>query len=246
MASVEIPIVNPLIIVISSFHLLLYFAFTIQMFWYYRIKIKEYYSNTYKLELNWVRNFIILFLILFTYDIFQNIIDSFIIDLHWTQKWWYHFLSGIIIVYFGIKGYFTKINALQDINFSFEPYGASVLKSTNKVNYEQDIKKLDQLMLKEKPFLNAELNLSEMADLLGTSSSWLSEIINGGKNMNFNDFINSYRVEEVKRQLDDEKHKVITLVSIAYDSGFNSKATFNRVFKKMTGVSPTEYIRSRS
>ena len=60
--------------------------------------------------------------------------------------------------------------------------------------------------------------------------------------MNFNDFINTYRVEEVKKAFDNGEHKKTTLLGIAYDCGFNSKATFNRAFKKNAGFSPKEYL----
>ena len=61
--------------------------------------------------------------------------------------------------------------------------------------------------------------------------------------MNFNDFINNYRVEDVKKAFDKGEHKKTTLLGIAFDCGFNSKATFNRAFKKNTGISPKEYLK---
>jgi AraC-like DNA-binding protein len=60
--------------------------------------------------------------------------------------------------------------------------------------------------------------------------------------MNFNDYINHHRVESVKKAFTNGEHKTTTLLGIAYDCGFNSKATFNRAFKKNTGLSPKEYI----
>ena len=60
--------------------------------------------------------------------------------------------------------------------------------------------------------------------------------------MNFNDFINHYRIEAVKEKLKKGEHKTSTLLGIAFDCGFNSKATFNRAFKKSTTVSPKDYL----
>ena len=76
------------------------------------------------------------------------------------------------------------------------------------------------------------------------SRSQLSEVINEGFGKNFNDFVNSYRVEAVKQMLQDGKQKQLSLLGIAYDCGFNSKATFNRVFKKIAQTSPTEFVNS--
>lgn len=76
------------------------------------------------------------------------------------------------------------------------------------------------------------------------NSSLLSRVINVGYNLNFNDFINGYRIKEVLSKIDDQQHKKVTLLGIALDSGFNSKATFNRAFKKQMGITPIEYIKS--
>lgn len=242
MSNIEIAIVNPLMILFSSFHLLLYLAFTIQLYWIYRIQIKQFYSNTYMLELNWIRNFLFIFAFLFLYDVFQSIVDGFIYELHWTQKWWFHALSSAVIIYFGVKGYFTKTHKLQDLDFKVMPYDVKDLVATETKDFSIAMQSISAFMEIEKPYLDPSLNLKDLAGLLKLSAAELSEIINAGFKVNFNDFINRYRVEEVKRALNENKHEVLSLVGIAYDSGFNSKATFNRVFKKLTGSSPTEFI----
>ncbi|WP_432326806.1 helix-turn-helix domain-containing protein [Mucilaginibacter sp. P25] len=72
----------------------------------------------------------------------------------------------------------------------------------------------------------------------------LSRIINVGMGKNFNDFINEFRVRETARKMRDPAHAHLTLLGIAYESGFNSQRTFNRVFKEMTGKTPAEYKNS--
>jgi AraC-like DNA-binding protein len=67
-------------------------------------------------------------------------------------------------------------------------------------------------------------------------------VINQGFQLNFNDFINQYRIEAVKDKLKAGEQKTQTLLGIAYDCGFNSKATFNRAFKKVTGLSPKQWL----
>jgi AraC-like DNA-binding protein len=95
---------------------------------------------------------------------------------------------------------------------------------------------------KEKVYLNPELTLSELATKLDTNTSVLSAIINTGFGKNFNDFVNEYRVEEFKRKAAEPDSKHLTLLAIAFDCGFNSKATFNRAFKKVTDVSPKAFL----
>lgn len=94
----------------------------------------------------------------------------------------------------------------------------------------------------EKQYQNPELTLTDLAKHLGTNPSFLSKVINQYFQNNFNDFINNYRVEEVKQKLMLGAASQVTIMSIAYDAGFNSKATFNRAFKKATGKSPKDFL----
>lgn len=100
--------------------------------------------------------------------------------------------------------------------------------------------KLKKHLAEEKAYLNPELNLSQLAKQLKTNSSQLSKVINTVHGQNFNDFINGLRCEAFMKSLEAGNHRVQTLLSLALDSGFNSKATFNRAFKKRYGISPGE------
>jgi AraC-like DNA-binding protein len=102
--------------------------------------------------------------------------------------------------------------------------------------------KILQAVVGEKAFQDAELSLPDLARQLKTNVSVLSKAINQGFGMNFNDFINYYRVQELIGKLKNNEHKRQTLLGIAYDCGFNSKATFNRAFKKVTAVSPKDFV----
>ena len=101
--------------------------------------------------------------------------------------------------------------------------------------------KLIAFMDKEMPYLDPELSLSQLAQQLQTNSNHLSQVINAGFGRNFKDFINAYRVEAVKKTLSNDDKKHLTLLGIANDCGFNSKATFNRTFKKFTQQTPSEF-----
>ena len=102
------------------------------------------------------------------------------------------------------------------------------------------------LMEAEKPWLEPELTLAELAQRLRTNPSLLSKVINQGCGQNFNDFVNGYRVAEARRKLADPRFAHYSLVGVALASGFNSKSTFNRVFKKLTGQAPGELVRPKS
>lgn len=98
-------------------------------------------------------------------------------------------------------------------------------------------------MQTSRPYLAPELTLGELAAQLRTNTSWLSKVINTGCGQNFNDFINEYRVREAERRLRDPQFRHYTLLAVALEAGFNSKSTFNRVFRKLRGTTPSEVAR---
>ncbi len=100
---------------------------------------------------------------------------------------------------------------------------------------------IENFMTDQKPYLNNNLTATELAGLLGISRHELSRVLNEEIGKNFYDFINYYRLEEFKYRLALPENENITLLGIAYDSGFNSKTTFNTIFKRYTGLTPSQY-----
>jgi len=244
--------INPFFTLFSTFQMLLYLAFTLQHFYKYREKIQHYFSNIFKLELNWIRNFLFLYSFIFIYGIIQIFVNEFVTELSWIQKWWLQFVSALIVLYVGIKGYFTNTVKLTVINFESEKPLQSKVQSdsqtTPQLSKESLIKKeaIETYFNTKKPYLNPDLNLLELANQLDMNRAELSEVINLGFQKNFNDFVNSYRVKTFQDMLSEGKHKQLSLLGVAFECGFNSKATFNRVFKKLTSLSPTQYLNSQS
>ena len=112
---------------------------------------------------------------------------------------------------------------------------------------EEDLNTWKNKLLKvfdtEKPYLNPELTLSDLADKLKTNTSILSQVINTGFDKNFNDFVNEYRVETFKQKMKTPQYQHYTMLAVAFDCGFNSKTTFNRAFKKLTNSMPSEFLK---
>jgi AraC-like DNA-binding protein len=94
---------------------------------------------------------------------------------------------------------------------------------------------------KNKPYLNRDLNIYDLAKMTGIPRHYITQVLNEVHGKNFFTFINEYRVKEVIERFADEGNKNFTILAIAYDSGFNSKATFNSIFKSTTGMTPSEY-----
>ena len=103
------------------------------------------------------------------------------------------------------------------------------------------LEKLHQHMQSSRPFLGPELTLDELAAQLSVKPKMLSQTINELLNQNFFEFINHYRIEEAKRLLTNPKDKKITVLEVMYEVGFNSKSSFNTIFKKNTGLTPSEF-----
>ena len=104
-------------------------------------------------------------------------------------------------------------------------------------------KTLTTLMQEKKPYQDSELTLYSLAKQLNIHPNHLSQIINQHNNQNFFDYINEQRVNDVKEALLSKKYDTYSLLGIAFEFGFNSKASFNRAFKKFTGITPSEYKR---
>lgn len=109
---------------------------------------------------------------------------------------------------------------------------------------EDTYKNLMQLMTEEEYYKENNLSLNDLASKLNIHPNYLSEIINKKEERNFYDFINDFRVEEFKRLINIPENQQFTLLALAYDCGFNSKSSFNRYFKKHTGKTPSEYLKS--
>jgi AraC-like DNA-binding protein len=102
---------------------------------------------------------------------------------------------------------------------------------------------LSEVMQKEKLYTNAELTLTELAKSLNVHPHYLSQVINTFEDRTFYDYVNSLRVEEFKRLVALPESKKFTLLALALDCGFNSKTSFNRNFKSVTGLAPSEYLK---
>ncbi|MFK8103708.1 MAG: helix-turn-helix domain-containing protein [Saprospiraceae bacterium] len=231
--------------ILGDISIAIYLFLAIQMERRYRKKIRELFSSLFSVELGWLRNFLAIFTLLFLSDILLNEINDNIVKMGYKDFWWIHLAAGLSLIYLGIYGYFLDIKKLHDINIGA---GAQTLARTDEQQQLstadlESQKRLHQFMEAEKPYLNPSLTLAKLAEAFELNANLLSQIINKGEGMNFNDFINAYRVKEVQQMIIAGKADQFTLLTLAYEAGFNSKATFNRTFKKFTQLSPSEFLK---
>jgi AraC-like DNA-binding protein len=107
-------------------------------------------------------------------------------------------------------------------------------------------KKLNNLIHSEKIFAEPELTLTELSKKLGTHPNYLSQVINEKEGKNFYDYINTLRTEEFIKTVTNPDSRKFTLLSLAFECGFNSKSSFNKYFKKVTRQSPSEYLQQNN
>lgn len=118
-------------------------------------------------------------------------------------------------------------------------YQKSGLRQDDVADY---VNKIRKYMVIEKPYLDRELTIFDLSDQLKIPRHILSEVINEHMGMNFYNLVNEYRVNEVKERMKSDDMKQLTILGIAYDSGFNSKSSFNTIFKEKTHQTPSEYL----
>ena len=138
-----------------------------------------------------------------------------------------------------LQGQSAVIEATFESVHVRKKYSKSGLSSEAATSLHQ---KMNSLMQEEKIFCDSELTLTELAKKLNTHPNYLSQVINEKENKNFYDYINNLRTEEFKKLIANPNNRKFTLLSLAFECGFNSKSSFNKYFKKVTGQSPTEYL----
>lgn len=200
------------------------------------------YSYTEGIDFKWIRFLAIIMLFdwclthLYPIVIGTGIHDNKAIGQSTAFSTVFLFIMG----YYGLKqGYLylpRKIESSNTVSQRENRTGITDLEA----EYYSD--KIIKFMNIEKPYLNSTLSLNDLAEMSAMSRHTLSWVINEKLNKNFYNFINEYRVEEFKTRALLPKYRNLTILAIAIDCGFNSKATFNRIFKQSTGQTPNQFI----
>ncbi len=202
----------------------------------------SYTSNV--MTLNWLKilsiSFYVAFLILFILGGLNMIGDIIPFDPYFVV---FGFISAFSFVYsfYGIRQpviFDQEIEVNGDEKKETEKYSKSGLKEKQAEEY---LEKLIQIMEKDKPYLNGDLSIHDLSTLTGIPRHHITQVLNEKYGRNFFTFINEYRVKEVISRFSDPVNNNFTILAIAIDSGFNSKTTFNSIFKLQTGMTPSEY-----
>lgn len=210
----------------------------------YRAWLNENYSDTERIKFDWLRNFLYLFTAIALLGAAFDLVNSFVKPLSYIQYFYFEIVLAVSTYYLAVSGYIRSRNIELNFVSEAEPSAEekrALLSDNELANLS---KRLENLLVQERPYLEPSVTLSDLSRMIGVNTTVLSYVINQSQGCNFNDMINRHRVDAVKTKLAERSSEPI--LNIALDSGFNSKATFNRAFKKFTGLSPTEYQENKS
>jgi len=240
------PLLFLFFLIMTAFSGPVYFLLTIRLFKKLDINIFNNFSNSTDIDLYWIRKLVLIFGIIWTALISVTVIHHafHMFSMAFCTDGLFLSLSVFVILigYFGLRQ--KIIFTMEEIVVPGDIKKARVKYSGSRLNDSQAKHLAEQLreyIESSKTYLNPDLKLSQLAAETGMSSHLLSQVINEQFNLNFFDFVNQYRVEEFKKRMGDPDFSHFSILGIAFECGFNSKSAFNRVFKKITGLTPSQY-----
>jgi AraC-like DNA-binding protein len=217
----------------------------------YKKVIKLNFSNISEHDFNWIKIMLIGYLFTISIDIFFSLVTAYsLYDFYATM-----IIMTIVTIYLGYYGVNQSRILLPDFLVHevtcnegitlYEDLTKKNIKHQLSYSSDQEIEdlklRLENVLRIDMPYLDENLTLKKLADMIPTSDKKLSTLLNQFMNISFYDLINKYRVEAIKGKMISEDNKKYTLLGLAYDCGFSSKSSFIRIFKKETGIPPSEY-----
>jgi AraC-like DNA-binding protein len=225
-----------LIRILALIHFLVYMFFILREIRKLKALAKDQYSSLSRLKVQWIAYLGFAFASI----LLVNIIPEFSLPLFFdlTKIW-----EALLIVFLGYMGLTQPVLFLgRDSRVDPEKNDQPLIPENRQGEY---VKRITDFMKEEKPFLDPELSLNIFAERLGIPAIYCSFVINRHWRTNFFNFVNHYRVEEFKLRLHDRGREA-SILETALAAGFNSKSTFNAVFKQYEGVTPSQYIKTKA
>ena len=219
--------------------LLVYLVLSLRLLRKYGRYVQENFSETSQLTLRWLRVLLVILAVVCGQWAVELVLrDVFHSFYQYDHSYW---LLGFFLIALGVAG--LQQGNLATVQFRDESTTsapATPIKAVADVSPEH-VERVRRAMDIDRLYLNPTLTLSELAQHIALNPKVVSQVINAGIGQSFTDFVNDYRVVEVKQRLRTNDVARLTLLGIALESGFNSKTTFNRIFRQRTGQSPSEF-----
>ncbi len=224
---------------VAIISILIYMAVCFQIIRGYQRKLHDNLSNTEKLDLQWAKQMIFVIVIAFIIILIFLFVSTGISGMYLFDQW-NEYRFTVLLIYACVLYWLSIYGYQQAQTFKIVVPSKNANPLPEKES-EKVVARLCAIMDEKKIYRNPELNLNSLSRATNISERTLSESINNVLHKNFYQFVNEYRVKEIQEKLKDHKNSNLKILSMALDSGFNSKATFNRIFKEYTGLTPKQF-----
>lgn len=232
------PYILPLEGSLILFFVLAAAAAIIAMLKHYRIFLQATQSAASDFEPRWILRLFWLAALAGALWLALEIVDIWILPLSYNQAYPVQLILMVLVAFAGLDA----LSSIREAFPKMDGFVAAIAKSETK-NWRAEGQKLKQQIVDEQWFLEPRLTIRDVAARQASNESYISRALNQGLGATFNGFINGLRVNHAQKMLQSGEE---SLIQIAFASGFNSKATFNRVFKEIVGMTPTDFRRNDS
>ena len=246
MDRVDLPKVDPFYQIGTLVIMGVYLISTIRYYINYRRWVEKEYVDPGKLRYPWITRFLVAMAFAIIAVCIFRLGEALRLDLDYTQAWWPAVVVTVCMYYISLAGVMSRrpTQYRQEDEYALT---ADNNESGQGQYYIEELRnwfsRLTRMMDSRQMYLDHDLSLGTVAGELGLSRKQVSAAINEYYGTNFKRFINEYRVNAFKEMVNKGKYRDMTLFGLALECGFNSKATFNRVFKQIEGMAPNAYVR---
>jgi len=227
---------------ILTIQISIYFYKMIQILRHHKQRIREVFSTIDKINLDWLSFIILIQAVIWPISFLAEVIGG---DSEtWNYVW---LLIAMIMCIMGYKGFKQPeifsgpLIEDEDANEQKQKKKKYERSALTKEKAEEYFERLTEFMKSEMPYLESNITLPDLSKRLKITTHHLSQIINEKLDLNFYEYINNFRIESAKKMFKDPDSQNLTIAAIAFESGFNSISSFNSVFKKYTGQTPSQY-----
>jgi len=235
----------------QALYLLLYCGLAWRSLSFFKKRLKGAYAHVEDKDLRWLSHLLLGIVLTIGMHLSITLYQELAGELGWTFSYLSTSVLIFFIIYLAYYGLEQSRILLPETLLKAPIQEAVIQKSSTPTidplqHFQSDeIESIHQRLLllleKEHIYLDEELTLRALAKEIPTTDKKLSALINHHLHTNFYDLVNSFRVQAVKEKLAAKEFEHLTILAIAFESGFKSKTSFNRIFKKETGMSPSAY-----
>lgn len=209
----------------------------------YEENLVKNFSSIEGKSLSWLKNTLIAVLVIWVFWTFTFAFHIVVQELDYLS--YLNWISIALITYWIAYSIIIRRKVFEAPSFVSDQDASDGQKKLP-IRSAEHYAKIISLMKDDYLYRQSDLSMDMLAEKMGLSNGYVSQIINQKEGKNFFEFINGYRVEEVMKKMEDPKFAHFSLLGIALDSGFTSKSTFNAVFKKIASMTPSEYQKART